>query len=853
MNEIANNILTAIDIIVDKKISDIKFDRTVVVEIKQCVDSLIGKYRVQYQGEYFIARALTGVTFEPGDRARMLVPDNDLGQDKYLLGTIDTSTHYVEPASISDNYIKISKNIIQQQEEQNCDFETVVLYTNEAQATSPLHINIDEFESKIQNANALIVALSVKTQFPLVNADGQDIQYAGNYGLKFLLEYNDGSYKSYLFDSTNFTGSIYNLKSYTPQIFAFDNIHGESIKSLKSVEFYVDGFNGLHKIGHNAFSIKDIELYAAVSQRSLNQSVIAQGQSIKALDFELNELGETVSEQSTILEQTSKAIALKADKKTVDTLTDSVNKAEAQLAVQANEIASKVSLENFNALNQEVEYQNTIITQKADAIKLTALQKEVDTQGNEIAKHASELAVMPATILATVSNGSGDESFGWQLQSDNFSLQSSGTEVLRADKNGMQIKIADGHAGIANGQIRNSILNEGEKSPIAFYCGEHSATVFEQEVYTSHELADNIICYISQAQNSSFTFTLPDAYVADDKVTVDLQWLVIIDGDGVTRYSIVDNEHWITVNYVSCTKIANTASDYEIEVELSIDQNAQEMSYFDDLSQLRFNIQLAINASSYTYEVLSDGSIYARGLQITGSKFSIQNTSKDQLGDEWKSSFKWSDIQGDIPFHISIAHNNGSEAGLFAYQFQENDTQMYPTASVYAKDEGRETYLQVEPYGVQIGRANLLTGGNLHVYGNITATNFPQTNSDVRLKNTIAPLTSKYDMFIDELEPVTFKYNDGTSNRLHVGFIAQHVKEAMSKVGLSTEEFGGLCIEYPETDKEIWRLRYEEFIALNTYKIQQLNARVKTLEHSLAQLLGDANKGLDTQLQEEDM
>lgn len=834
MNEIANNILTAIDVIVDKKIADMTFDRTVVVTVQQCVDSLIGKYRVYYQGESFTALAITGMSFNPGDKVRMLVPDNDLSQDKYLLGLIDASKHSITPASISDNYIKISENIVAEHEEQEFDFKNAVLYDALAQTTNaPLRIDFEEFDRTIKGANALIASVDVKTQFPLVDKNGQDMRYSGNYGLKFSFEYNNGSHKDFLFDSANFTGSIYNLNSYTSQIFAFNDIHGEDIKRLSAIEFYADGFNGLSKASGNAFSVKDIALYAAVSQNSLSQEVVAQGRAIKAADVQLNALGEVVAEQATVLEQTSSAIALKADKTTVDELTQQVVKAEAKLEVQADKIESTVS-----TINQELQHQATAITQKADTIQLTAVATEVDKQGQEVAKHASELAVMPATILATVSDGVSDESFGWQLQKDNFSLQSSGTEVLRTDKNGMRLKVADGHAGISNGKTRKSLLQDGE-SPVAFYCGDDSELlVVQQEIYATYEYEDDIICYITEGMGSAFEFTLPEQYSADDNVVFKLEKVIIIDGNHRAEYDIEQNTNWINIDSVSCTLIPNSQGRYIAEAQFTLDPNAEELSYYDNDFGLR--VQVAVYVTASTYEVLADGSVYARGMQITGSQFAIHNTSQDSLGASWNSSFTWGSKKGSVPFQIDIDGPGESAAGFYAWQGVESSASvMYPTANIYASQPAasRETILQVEPEGVQIARLDYSKGGNLNVYGNITASNFPQTTSDARLKNTVEPLTSKYDILCDELVPVTFKYNDGTSNRLHVGFIAQGVKAAMDQAGLSTQEFGGLCIEHPDQENEIWRLRYEEFIALNTYKIQQLNARIKALENALDQLL----------------
>jgi len=109
------------------------------------------------------------------------------------------------------------------------------------------------------------------------------------------------------------------------------------------------------------------------------------------------------------------------------------------------------------------------------------------------------------------------------------------------------------------------------------------------------------------------------------------------------------------------------------------------------------------------------------------------------------------------------------------------------------------------------------------------------TSSDRNKKNTITYNYAEYDEFFDSLRPALFKYNDGTSGRLHTGFIAQDVEEALSKGGISTQNFAGLAT-CNDGGNVLYYLRYEEFISLNTWQIQQLKARVAELEKQIATL-----------------
>ena len=102
--------------------------------------------------------------------------------------------------------------------------------------------------------------------------------------------------------------------------------------------------------------------------------------------------------------------------------------------------------------------------------------------------------------------------------------------------------------------------------------------------------------------------------------------------------------------------------------------------------------------------------------------------------------------------------------------------------------------------------------------------------SDRNAKNGITDITERYSGMFDALKPRLYKYNDGTSGRLHTGFVAQEVEEAAIGAGISREEFATLCITDEGKEGESWGLRYEEFIALNTYEIQKLKKRLSELE-----------------------
>lgn len=124
-----------------------------------------------------------------------------------------------------------------------------------------------------------------------------------------------------------------------------------------------------------------------------------------------------------------------------------------------------------------------------------------------------------------------------------------------------------------------------------------------------------------------------------------------------------------------------------------------------------------------------------------------------------------------------------------------------------------------------------------------------QVSSDRRIKNSIDYDLDKYENFFMALKPSTFKYNKGSSGRKHTGFIAQDVEDALLNNDLTTDEFAGLTIQtyqdgddpIQDTDNNFYRLRYGEFISLNTYMIQKLYKRIERLENELKEYKKEEN------------
>jgi hypothetical protein len=66
--------------------------------------------------------------------------------------------------------------------------------------------------------------------------------------------------------------------------------------------------------------------------------------------------------------------------------------------------------------------------------------------------------------------------------------------------------------------------------------------------------------------------------------------------------------------------------------------------------------------------------------------------------------------------------------------------------------------------------------------------------------------------------------------------------------GLTTQDFAAVVLQDPGTQNELWQLRRDEFVALNTWQIQKLKTRMAESEAKV-ELLEAEILSLKTELQ----
>lgn len=125
----------------------------------------------------------------------------------------------------------------------------------------------------------------------------------------------------------------------------------------------------------------------------------------------------------------------------------------------------------------------------------------------------------------------------------------------------------------------------------------------------------------------------------------------------------------------------------------------------------------------------------------------------------------------------------------------------------------------------------MLLNGNWKVSGTmLNSSGSSVITSDANQKNSIETLDDRYSQLFDLLSVKRFKYNCGTSDRYHLGLIAQELKEAIDTVGITEKEFAALCYENIGKENESWGIRYGELIPLCIQEIQRLKSKIAELE-----------------------
>lgn len=276
-----NQLLNAIETIVDNAINNAGYDKTIKAVVEKCLDSSIGKYSVRYQDSVFNAYSNNpDIKYSDGALVQILIPGNDMGQNKIIVDVVKKDQmEYNSVLDEDSQYIITSNNsVLSSQSFGLCSYKTEdskILYDRDND------INLIDFDyttiqSFINNVDNLVCGAKFKTNL------APEQQYRGNYGISFIIDFKDNITgatisKEFLVDINKMKGTPYDLSTPTKQYGIFE-INNENYISVKKISIFSKDFANTKESGYiDDIYVSDIELSGAkkLTENEINNYSLA--------------------------------------------------------------------------------------------------------------------------------------------------------------------------------------------------------------------------------------------------------------------------------------------------------------------------------------------------------------------------------------------------------------------------------------------------------------------------------------------------------------------------------------------------------------------------------------------------
>lgn len=183
------------------------------------------------------------------------------------------------------------------------------------------------------------------------------------------------------------------------------------------------------------------------------------------------------------------------------------------------------------------------------------------------------------------------------------------------------------------------------------------------------------------------------------------------------------------------------------------------------------------------------------------------------------------------------------------------------STAYYLKGIGISDYVQISGNGNLIpSSSSVYCGTNPNPFAGGYSSGGWKTTSDGRKKKDFRKLLEddRFERFFELLQPMEYRLIEN-DEKMHIGFVAQDVEQAMTDCDISDNEFYGLehavfskkdfesneewenFLEQNGGENDMYTLCYQEFIALNTAMIQKLQSRCNDFERRLSALERSVN------------
>lgn len=288
MSDINNQICDAIGIIVDKKLSQANFDKTIQATIVAQGDKTKGEYKVKYLDSSFYAYDKSGHDYAVGTQVYVLVPENDLSKVKTILGTAD-KTKDIQPVIPEENKFEYLTNnlfIIQANKEfgiKSWENSSSLIYNTENDDNTNFKIDTNGLSYiEKEDFDYFILKCNVRTNLQ------KSQQSLGTYGIRIIisadLKENQQNNETENADSTNNNTENQKTQNLTLE-FVLDSTM--MVGNPYSLVIPIEQIAGFNVANYTNIVIKDISLFSNNFTSPLNEGEKDEGNNIFFTDLSL--------------------------------------------------------------------------------------------------------------------------------------------------------------------------------------------------------------------------------------------------------------------------------------------------------------------------------------------------------------------------------------------------------------------------------------------------------------------------------------------------------------------------------------------------------------------------------------
>lgn len=256
MADVQEELLKAIDYLVNNRVDAANRDKTIVATVKEIVNLDEGEYKLSYSGGFFYGYATGGEYYKVGIDVYVLVPENDFSKKKLIVGSAEngsvTDNSITSIASLLSSYSVLGSNTISPHKTGRplltlCSFkpeEYIMVYSRTDTSQNLVDINQEVFKDYVQDAKAFVIEATFQTAMVRKHR----LSTTGSYGLEFNLAFQDADDKSvtniktFVLDTENMSGNPFQYVKAVDQYRIFTNVDMSNFLYIESIMAFSKGF-----------------------------------------------------------------------------------------------------------------------------------------------------------------------------------------------------------------------------------------------------------------------------------------------------------------------------------------------------------------------------------------------------------------------------------------------------------------------------------------------------------------------------------------------------------------------------------------------------------------------------------